>query len=152
VGGQGTDALTGGAAPSILFGGKGKNTLTTGAGGSILIGGQTSYEHNEKALLALLGEWKGSDSIDTKITHMKSGSHLASGSPLNTKTALNAGAVDTPIGGKRVDWFLNLSSRDTSRPTTSSATGSTSSPSVRSRSIGSSRRPPPFRPAVAVDS
>jgi Ca2+-binding RTX toxin-like protein len=113
VGGPGTDTLTGGAAPSILIGGKGRNTLAAGAGGSLLVGGQTSYDHNEKALLALLAEWKGSESIDAKIKHLQAGSHLAPGVPLNTKTALNAGAVDTLIGGKGVDWFLNLSSKDT---------------------------------------
>jgi Ca2+-binding RTX toxin-like protein len=113
LGGSGTNALTGGTAPSILIGGKGKNTLTAGAGGSLLVGGQTSYDHNEKALLALLAEWKGGESIDTKFKHLKAGSHLASGVPLNTKTALNAGAVDTLIGGKGIDWFLNLTSKDT---------------------------------------
>jgi hypothetical protein len=75
--------------------------------------GQTSYDHYEKALLALLAEWKGGESIDTKIKHLQAGSHLASGVPLNAKTALNAGEVDTLIGGKGLDWFLNLSSKDT---------------------------------------
>ena len=77
IGGSGADLLSAGAGRSILIADHGPATLQGGAAGDILIGGYTSYDTNtaanNKALLALLGEWTSADSYTSRLAKIRAG-------------------------------------------------------------------------------
>jgi hypothetical protein len=135
VGGTGNDILIGGAGHnhismpanggnSILIADKGASTLTGGNAGDIIIGGYTAYDANTAAnnasLLAILGEWTGSDIYTIRIADIRAG---ISGSAFNSSTVTNVAANvlngnatyngTTQLNG---DWFWALSPSEIHAP------------------------------------
>jgi len=101
LGGPGNDMLFGGHERDILIGGDGKDQVNGFQGADILIGGSTASDADTEALLQILDEWNSSDSFNTRV--MK----LSSGSPkLDSTTVLEDNLVDHLVGGPGQDWFF----------------------------------------------
>ncbi len=121
VGGAGNDTLVGNNGTDLLIGGTGSDKLYSGTvakpssnsiGGSILIGDSTTYDANEKALAAVLAQWTAPQPYATKINNLLAGNnpqHVSLGAGI----VLDDKAVDQILGGSGLDWFWNISGKDT---------------------------------------
>lgn len=121
VGGAGADSLLGLGARNLIIGSQGADNIT-GANadqGDILIAGYTSYDENEKALIALRDEWKRTATIVSRIEHLNGAvpGGLNISKKLNATTVFKEFSADTitNFGGStpdRNDWVF-LSDGDT---------------------------------------
>ncbi len=130
IGGKGNDILEGGAGNDVLIGGGGADLLIGGTGtdklysgtpsslssnvgaGSILIGDSTIYDANEAALVSLLAQWDAPLPYATRIANLMSPASATHVS-LTSSAILNDAAVDQIFGGGGMDWFWNVSGKDT---------------------------------------
>ena len=119
VGGAGNDILVGGGGSDLLIGGTGSDKLYSGtvakplsntAGGSILIGDSTSYDTNAAALANILAQWTGPLPYATRAANLNAATNPVR---LASTTVLNDNAVDQIFGGGGLDWFWNISGKDT---------------------------------------
>ena len=119
VGGTGNDILVGGGGADLLIGGTGSDKLYSGtvakplsntAGGSILIGDSTSYDTNAPALANILAQWTGPQPYATRAANLNAATNPVR---LASTTVLNDNAVDQIFGGGGLDWFWNISGKDT---------------------------------------
>jgi Ca2+-binding RTX toxin-like protein len=106
VGGDGNDTLTGSSGRSLLIGSSGADHLSGGSGDDLLIAGTTSYDVNTRALLALLSEWKRTDTdYATRISHLRSGVGPGGSFMLTSTTVHEDTSADVLSGGAGQDWF-----------------------------------------------
>jgi hypothetical protein len=73
VGGDGNDTLSGGSDKDILIGGLGSDQLSDSGGENIMVSGITVHDQSAVELKALRAEWLTSDTIDQRISKLKSG-------------------------------------------------------------------------------
>ena len=96
VGGNGNDVLTAGTGRDILIGGFGRDNINGGSGGDILIGDGTTFDaatpENERAMFAILNEWKSVDTYATRFRSINSGT--GSGAILGTKADLGGARLN----------------------------------------------------------
>lgn len=124
-GGSGIDVLLGSAGNDSLFGGAGRDLLIGGAGGDffdggseddILIAGSTSFDDQQLALDAILGEWTSFRAYSSRVANL---SGTGTGPRQNGDIFLLAGVtvfddtsetdIDTLTGGAGNDfYFLNM--------------------------------------------
>ena len=119
VGGTGNDLLVGGGGSDLLIGGTGSDKLYSGtvakplsntAGGSILIGDSTSYDTNASTLANILAQWTSPLPYATRAANLNAATNPVR---LASTTVLNDNAVDQIFGGGGLDWFWNISGKDT---------------------------------------
>jgi Ca2+-binding RTX toxin-like protein len=114
VGGGGNDTLTGSSGRSLLIGSSGADHLSGGSGDDLLIAGSTSYDVNTRALLALLSEWKRTDTdYATRISHLRSGVGPSGSFMLTSTTVHEDTSADVLSGGAGQDWFWANVAQDT---------------------------------------
>jgi hypothetical protein len=70
VGGPGNDVLVGGRGRNLMIGGSGADRLMPGQGESLMIAGTTAFDHNERALFAIMQEWNSTDSRSIRIANL----------------------------------------------------------------------------------
>jgi cyclophilin family peptidyl-prolyl cis-trans isomerase len=107
-GGAGNDSLVSGNGRSLLIGGAGNDSLAGGAGGAVLIGGTTDYDANDRALSAILGEWKLNTPAKTRMAHLtgtKGGMNNINAVPLflDRVSVHDDAAKDALVGGTGAD-------------------------------------------------
>lgn len=122
IGGPDDDVLVGAAARDIVIGGLGSDRLVGNGGDDILISGRTSYDSgadddklaNDAILLKLLGEWTSSRTYNQRVTNIRTGVALPSGTALLAlgSTVFNDTAIDWLTGSAGQDWFLYDKVRD----------------------------------------
>lgn len=109
LGGRGNDTLNGGSGRDFLIGGLGADSLNGGAGDDLLVGATTAFDLNERALLAILAEWRTPQTYTERINHLRYGGGLnvADGTSirLSSTTVIDDVAVDALNGGTEQDWF-----------------------------------------------
>jgi putative intracellular protease/amidase len=102
IGGEGDDYLEGYQGNDILIGGLGSDRQFGGDGEDLLIGGTTDYDHNDKALLALLAAWNEPTTQADRIAQLTGG---AAGVPQLAwgETVHDDGEVNVSCGGAEAD-------------------------------------------------
>ena len=104
LGGPGDDSLQGSGDRDILIGGAGADRLRGAAGDDLLIAGTTLYDDQIADLQHILLGWTSSDSYDSRVAQLRSGSGGLS--KLDPTTVLDDGARDTLAGNQGLDWFF----------------------------------------------
>jgi putative intracellular protease/amidase len=109
AGGDGDDAIAGFTGRDVLLGGLGYDRMDGGAGEDLLIGGRTDYDADELALLAILGEWRSSADIATRMNRLAGG--IAGGIRLSWgETVHDDASPDCLNGAGDADWLFLLAS------------------------------------------
>jgi hypothetical protein len=114
-GGEGNDRLSGGGDRDILIGGLGADILLGSNGDDILIGGTTSFDGNDDALLALLGEWNSSGNFAVRVIKVREGGGSLAGTGIalfKGTTVVDDTSVDRLTGGNGRDWFFSEVGKD----------------------------------------
>lgn len=118
VGGAGADSITGGGGDDLLIGGDGADTLNASSSAEdIVIAGWTTYDADDRALLAILDEWSSSRAFDVRRQNLTDGT--GSATRLNGSVFLVAGttvfddlATDVLNVNSRLDWWFYDPARD----------------------------------------
>jgi Ca2+-binding RTX toxin-like protein len=109
LGGEGDDSVAGFSGRDVLLGGNGYDRMDGGTGEDLLIGGRTTFDANDLALLAILGEWRSPADFATRTANLASG--IAGGVRLRWgDTVHDDGAADCLNGGDDADWLFLLAS------------------------------------------
>jgi Ca2+-binding RTX toxin-like protein len=126
-GGDGNDVLVGGGNGSELDGGGGRNVLIAGPEASTLVGGSdddllvagtTAFDHNTRALSAIVAEWSSARSYADRVANLRGVGMgpRANGNYFLTNTRAHAttmGADDIVLTGSAGrDWFFALLDED----------------------------------------
>ncbi len=102
--GNGGATLLGGLGRNVLIAGKSAGTLIGGGDQDILIGGTTSYDTNDKALLAILSEW---GRTDLSYAHRLADLAAGNGVPvLSASTVKSNGGNNQMLGNAGLDLFF----------------------------------------------
>lgn len=108
VGGIGNDTLISKGGRSLLIGGQGADTLDGTVGDNIEVAGYTKYDSHERALVAIVNEWKSNRSYDQRTSSISQGSGGLNGNyRLSELTAFDDDAVDVLLGGSGADWYFS---------------------------------------------
>jgi hypothetical protein len=86
-----------------------------GAGNDRLIGGTTSFDGNDDALLALLGEWNSAGKFAVRVMNVREGGGSLTGTGISLykgTTVLDDAVADRLTGGNGRDWFFSEVGKD----------------------------------------
>lgn len=108
VGGVGNDTLITKGGRSLLIGGQGIDTLDGTVGDNIEIAGYTKYDSHERALAAIVNEWKSNRTYEQRTASVSQGVGGLNGDyRLSEQTAFDDNAVDVLLGGSGGDWYFS---------------------------------------------
>jgi hypothetical protein len=106
----------------MLVGGNPSSELLSGKlatdGSDLLIGGRTSFDDDDLALTAIMGEWRRKDQpYAQRVQDLRTGVPVSAGvvAQLTTTTVLDDGVADKIAGQGGDDWFWGLASEVTDR-------------------------------------
>jgi Tol biopolymer transport system component len=92
VGGSGTNTLYGRSSSELIIGGTGTSTIIGRGGNDLDIAGWTIYDHDIRALAAILAEWASSDDFPTRVADL-TGQGNGHGQGLNGNYFLEPGTT-----------------------------------------------------------